>query len=429
MKFKKLMMLAILGFSVACGGEDSSEFKPSETLRSTKQRITSPAVSATQMQTLVDGNTEFALRMFREVRAQEPGNVVYSPHSISIALAMTYAGARTATETEIATALNFGLPQNDLHPAFNELDLALISRGEGAKGLEGTPFQLRIANALWLQKSIEFEEPFLDVLALNYGAGVNLLDFVQDPEGSRKEINAWASYETEKKIPELIPEGAINGNTVAVLTNAIYFNASWLSPFKAEKTTDEPFKTGNGTVTAPTMHQLTTYGHFAGTGFEAVELPYDGKEVSMVVFLPEEGTSLEAFEAGLDVATLKGAFAGLEEKSVDLSMPKFTFRTPIGLNQILQDMGMPSAFDEVTADFSGIHPTLKLYISDVLHEAFVDVNEDGTEAAAATAVIIGNTSIPTSDAQVILDRPFLFLIRDMQTNAVIFLGRVVDPTK
>ncbi len=429
MNFKYIVLMVALGLLAACGGSASNTgFEPSEVLRSSKQRITSPDVSAQQLDGLVSGNTEFALRLLREIRVQEPGNVIYSPHSISIALAMTYAGARGITETEMATALNFGLPQNELHPAFNALDLALMSR-EDTEGVNGLPFQLRIANALWLQKSVDFQDPFLDVLALNYGVGVNLLDYSEDPEGARKEINAWAAYETEDKIKELIPEGAITPYTLVVLTNAIYFNASWTAQFDPNSTTDDSFMTPGGAVSAPTMHQMTDYGYFAGAGFEAVELPYDGNEVSMVVLLPEAGTGLAEFEGTLDGATLRAVFTGFENKVVDLSMPKFKFRSPLGLNQMLIDLGMPSAFDPLLADFTGFHPTLGLVITDVLHEAFIDVNEKGTEAAAATAVIIGDVSIPQADVIVDVDRPFLFLIRDRQTKAVIFIGRVVDPTK
>ena len=439
MNLKNIMLALALGFSFACGGDDSNSTNNSannstnnstnsaEVVRSDLQRNLSPNVSDAQLEELVAGNTEFGLRLLREIRTTNPGNVIYSPHSISIALAMTYAGARTNTETEMATALNFTLPQSELHPAFNALDLALISRGAGAQGSDDQPFRLKIANALWLQDGADFEADFLDTLALNYGAGVNLMDYNTDPEAARIEINTWVEDQTEDKIKDLIPEGAIDQGTVAVLTNAIYFNASWLDQFEENMTADGSFAAPTGAVTTPMMKQMTTYGYAAETGFEAIELPYDGQEVSMVILLPDAGSDLATLEADLDATKLQGALSDLENKMVELSMPKFKFESPIGLNEILKDLGMPSAFDD--ADFSGISTTMDLAITDVLHKAFVDVNEKGTEAAAATAVIIGETSVPMADVSVDVDRPFLFLIRDRQTDAIIFIGRVVDPTK
>ncbi|MEZ4459440.1 MAG: serpin family protein [bacterium] len=429
MNTKTLLIALALGFSVACGDSASNDpnVEPSNVVRSEKQRITSPNVSDAQLEQLVDGNTEFAVRLLREIRKTNEGNVIYSPHSISIALAMTYAGARTNTETEMASALNFTLGQSELHPAFNALDLKLSDRGQNAQGSDDQPFRLNIANALWLQDGADFELSFLDTLALNYGAGVNLLDYDADPEAARLEINGWVEDKTEDKIKDLIPEGAITTDTVAVLTNAIYFNASWRDQFEPSMTRDESFAAPTGSISVPMMNQMTTYGYLQGAGFEAVELPYDGDEVSMVILLPDAASDLATLEASLDAATVKSTFEGLEDKLVELSMPKFKFESPIGLNQILKDMGMPSAFDG--ADFSGISKTMSLAITDVLHKAFIDVNEKGTEAAAATAVIIGETSVPVTDAVVKVDRPFLFAIRDRQTNAVIFMGRVVDPTK
>lgn len=448
MNSKNVMLALALGFSVACGGDDAASNNGTNNgtnnttnnttnnvtndavvVRSELQRNLSPGVSDAQLDELVTGNTEFGLRLLREVRKTNTGNVIYSPHSVSIALAMTYAGARTSTETEIASALNFSLPQVELHPAFNALDLALSSRGANAQGADGAPFRLRISNAMWLQDGADFEIDYLDTLALNYGAGVNMMDYSADPEAARVEINTWVEDQTEDKIKDLIPPGAITGDTMAVLTNAIYFNASWLDQFDPAATADGPFAAPTGSVTTPMMKQMNSYGYVAQTGFEAIELPYDGEEVSMVILLPDASSDIATLEASLDAAKLQAAFDGLETKMVDLSMPKFKFESPVGLKQILVDLGMPSAFDSVASDFSGISQTINLFISDVLHKAFVDVNEKGTEAAAATAVIIVTDSVPSADVSVDVDRPFLFLIRDRQTDAIIFIGRVVDPTK
>lgn len=425
MNAKKWMILAALGL-MACDEAAPTE-QPTDVVRSEKQRITSPNVSDAQLDELVAGNTEFALNLLREIRTTDSGNVIYSPHSISIALAMTYAGARTITETEMAAAMSFSLPQAELHPAFNALDLKLVGRGQDAAGSDDEPFRLKIANAMWLQEGADFEITFLDTLAENYGAGVNLMDYDLDPEAARLEINTWVEDQTEDKIKDLIPAGAITPDTVAVLTNAIYFNAAWEDQFEEGATVDAPFEAPTGSVDVPTMKQLSDYGYSAQAGFEAIELPYDGGEVSMVVLLPDATSDLATLEGNLDAATIQATFGALETKKIELSFPKFKFESPIGLNQMLKNLGMPSAFD--AADFSGISKTMSLAITDVLHKAFIDVNEKGTEAAAATAVIIGETSVPVAELTIEVDRPFLVLIRDRETDAVIFIGRVVDPSK
>lgn len=425
-----LLLALVLGLTMACGDDSSSSQNPDDdvnVVRSEKQRITAPDVPAEQLAELVAGNTQFSLDLLREIRKTDEGNVIYSPHSISLALAMTYAGARTHTEAEMASALNFMLPQSELHPAFNALDLKLSSRGKNAQGSDGQPFRLNIANALWLQDGADFEISFLDTLALNYGAGVSLIDFDADPEAARLVINRWVENKTEDKIKDLLPENSITTDTVAVLTNAIYFNAAWREQFEDSATADRAFHAPTGDIMVSTMAQLASLGYAQETGFEAIELPYDGDEVSMVILLPDPTSDLSTLEANLDGPTLHAVMADLEPELVDLTLPKFTFTTPTNLNQILRDLGMPSAFDN--ADFSGMSATMSLAISDVVHKAFIAINEKGTEAAAATAVIVGETSAPVADTVVHVDRPFLFVIRDRETNAVIFMGRVVDPSK
>lgn len=426
MKIGMLIALA-LGLTISCG-QSSEQIHPEpdiNTVRSEKQRVTSPNIPDGDLENLVQGNTAFALDLLKQVSPTETGNVVYSPHSISIALAMTYAGARTDTETAMASTLHFQLGQASLHPAFNALDLALSSRGQNATASDGTPFKLNIANAIWLQEGLGFEVEFLDTLALNYGAGLNLLDFNAEAEASRKTINDWVEFKTEDKIKELLPEGSIKPNTVAVLTNAIYFNASWREVFP-EQTSNDTFTLGDGTeISVPIMKQLAGYRHIERTDFHALEMPYDGGEVSMVVLLPKSG-SVQDLELALTPVELDAAIAGLEDKMVQLAFPKFKFETPLPLSDHLMAMGMEIAFSGA-ADFSGMSTETGLAISDVLHKAMIDVNEKGTEAAAATAVIVGETSAPQADIDLSVDRPFLFLIRDIQTGAILFAGRVVDP--
>ena len=275
---KKLILIAlittlVLGL-VGCDGGEGIALAMSD-----KERVSSPDVAAGDLNELEDGNTAFALELYQRLKEQD-GNLFYSPYSISLALAMTYAGARNETEQQMGDTLNFTLPQGKLHPAFNALDQVLASRGEGAQGKDEKGFRLNIVNAIWGQKDYKFLETFLDVLAENYGAGLRLLDFINNPDESRIEINDWVSDQTEGKIEDLIPQGVIDSLTRLVLTNAIYFNAAWANPFDEEATEDGTFHLLDGSeVTVPMMSQTESFGYFEGNRYQAVELPYDGDEL------------------------------------------------------------------------------------------------------------------------------------------------------
>jgi serpin B len=387
------------------------------------QRITSPDVPSADLAALVDGNTAFALDLYAQLRGK-PGNFFYSPHSISSALAMTWAGARGQTETDMATALRFTLAQAALHPAMNELDLALASRGKGAQGADGSGFRLNIANALWGQVGYPFETDFLDVLGLNYGAGMHIVDYEKAPAQAVDLINAWVEKKTENRIQKILSPDAIDASTRLVLTNAIYFNAAWATPFKPGDTKDGSFTTQAGpSVTVPMMQGKLVVPYGAGADFAALELPYDGKELSMVLVLPND---LDTFEASLDGTRLTEVLGSLSEHDVDTRLPRFEFESKWSLVDGLTALGMGVAFTDA-ADFSGINGTGGLLISDVIHQSFVSVNEAGTEAAAATAVVIVERSAPPP-AAITFDKPFLFFIRDIETKAVLFVGRVSDPS-
>jgi serpin B len=381
---------------------------------------------------LVEGNSAFAFALYRFLAEQQgDGNLFYSPYSISLALAMTYAGARGETEEQMADALHFTLPQDDLHPAFNALDQELAQRGEGAEGKDQADnpegFRLNIANTIWGQKDYQFLDAFLDTLATNYGAGLRVLDFAGAPEASRVTINDWVSEETEGKIENLIPQGAIDPLTRLVLTNAIYFNAAWANPFQEEATQDGTFNLLDGSeVTVPMMRQTESFGYAKGEHYQAVELPYDGHELSMVILLPELG-AFEAFEDSLDAEQVQATVETLEREQVALTMPKFEFDSDFSLKNTLAAMGMPAAFSG-GADFSGMTGGKDLFISDVLHKAFVSVDEEGTEAAAATAVVMKLSAVAEEPVPVTVDHPFMFLIRDIETGAILFVGRVADPS-
>ncbi|HEY77495.1 MAG TPA: serpin family protein [Dehalococcoidia bacterium] len=419
-----VIMAVVLVGVVACAQPVSGNV-----LKSEKPRDTAPQAGQTDLTVLVEGNSDFAFNLYQELRDKEEGNLFYSPHSISLALAMTYAGARGETEQQMADTLHFLLAQDDLHRAFNALDIELASRGEGAQGKDGEGFRLNIVNAIWGQKDYQFLTEFLDTLAENYGAGLRLLDFISDPEESRITINEWVSDQTEERINDLIPQGAINFLTRLVLTNAIYFNAAWQYPFEESNTRDGTFYLlDGGEVTVPMMHQTEEFGYAEGDGYQVVELPYDGGELAMIILLPRLGR-FEDFESSLDSQQVAAMIPDLEHRQVILTMPKFEFESEFSLKKTLATMGMPVAFSD-GADFSGMTGGRELLISDVIHKAFVSVDEAGTEAAAATAVIMRATALPVGGpVEVSLDRPFLFFIRDISTGSILFVGRVANPAE
>ena len=397
-----------------------------EVVKSDKPRVTSPDVSQTDEALLVEGNSTFAFGLYQTLKTEE-GNLFYSPHSISLALAMTYAGARGETEQQMADTLHFLLSQDNLHPAFNSLDTELGKRGQGAQGKDDEGFRLNIVNAIWGQKDYSFLPAFLDILAENYGAGLRIVDFINETEKSRITINDWVNDQTEGRIEDLIPQGVIDELTRLVLTNAIYFNAAWQHTFSEYMTADGPFNLLDGRqVTIPMMKQTESFGYAEGEEFQGVELPYDGGELSMVIFLPRAG-QFEAFEESMRSQRMDDIIESLQNTRVALTMPKFEFDSDFSLKETLDKMGMPIAFTE-GADFSGMTGNRNLLIQDVIHKAFVSVDEEGTEAAAATAVIVGETSAPIDPPiEVTMDRPFIFIIRDIDTGAILFVGRVLNP--
>jgi serpin B len=425
---KKLMVLLVLVLLLPLiASIQLAQPAAGEVLKSDKERITSPVVSATDLALLVEGNSAFAFELYQELK-EKGGNLFYSPYSISLALVMTYAGASGETAQQMADTLQFLLEQERLHPAFNWLDAELAKRGQDAQGKDGKGFRLNIANAIWGQKDYEFLPAFLDVLAENYGAGLRILDFITETEKSRVAINDWVSDRTEGRIKDLIPPGAITELTRLVLTNAIYFNAAWEYPFNEKVTANGPFYLlDGGQVIVPMMKQAESFGYTEGEGYQAVELPYDGDELSMVILLPASG-NFEAFEAGLQAQQVDAIINGLKNTRVTLTMPQFEFESQFSLKDTLAGMGMRDAFSPDDADFSGMTGNPELFISDVVHKAFVAVDEAGTEAAAATAVIVGTTSAPGEPpVEVTIDRPFIFLIRDIDTGAILFVGRVLNP--
>jgi len=395
------------------------------------------ASSATrnEVEELVKGNSVFAFDLYRTLSAED-GNMFFSPYSISIALGMTFAGARGETERQIADTLHFMLPQDRLHPAFNTLYLDLDSRGGGKRDNDPSAFQLNIANALWGQRDHRFLDEFTTVVAENYGAGVTPTDFQGQPEESRIRINDWVAEQTEDKIKDLIPEGKFEGNAPAlVLTNAIYFNGTWTNEFDELPKPVDFHPLQGDTVAVPMMERDAMGGYASGEGYEAVELRYIHSSMAMTILVPDSGT-FEEFEQSLDYESASRILERMETREVLLTMPKFEFESEFALVDTLRVMGMPNAFDDRAADFSGMDgqscqagDSFCLFVSDAIHKAFVLVDEEGTEAAVATVMV----AVPASGSseppvQLVVDRPFIFLIRDDTTGTILFLGRVLDPS-
>lgn len=394
---------------------------------SSTPRAEAPTLPEGDLSDLVAGNTAFAADLYHAIPGQD-GNLIFSPFSVSLTMAMVYAGAHNQTEDQMAETLRYTLPQERLHPAFNALDQILVDLAEGDPDKDST-LELRIANAIWAQTNYPFLRAFLDTLATNYGAGLRLLDFAQAPDPSRATINNWVADQTDQHIQNLLAPGVIDDTTRLVLTNAIYFKAPWANPFDKKRTIDGPFTLLDGsTVTAPMMSNMAEFGYVSGDGYQAVELLHDAGTTSMVILLPAAGR-FEEFQAGLTGARLDEIVASLQRQKVDLTMPRFTFDSPgISLADTLAAMGMPAAFSPGQADFSGMDGSHSLFLSAVVHKAFIAVDEEGSEAAAATAAVVGVTSMQPQPARVAVDRPFVFLIRDLKTGTVLFLGQVLDPT-
>jgi len=393
------------------------------------------------LKAVATGNVKFALKLYDQLNNQK-GNLFLSPYSISTALAMTHAGARGETETEMTKALQFPtfpdkeggpLGRERLHAAFSELKLGLREAQKQGN------VELSIANALWPQKNYAFRPEYLNLIERDYDSVGRPLDYA-NAEKARGIINRWVEEETKEKIKDLIPSGVLDSLTRMVLTNAIYFKGDWLTQFKEKSTREMPFKISpDKTVQTPMMYQKGNFGYYQDADVQVLEMPYKGDNVSMFVLLPNQGggqpfrrptnppakkKTLADLEKMLSPAKLSEWIGKVRRTKINTWFPKFKMTSEFSLSQQLQALGMKKAFGD--ADFSGMNGTKNLYISAVLHKAFVEVNEEGTEAAAATAVVISLKSArryPSFRA----DHPFLFLIRDKATGSILFLGRYAKP--
>jgi serpin B len=421
---KVVVLLAGLSLSGCGGSEDSpplEEQRPPEyDLLSAKARAV-PVVSSEDAATFATDNLAFSLDLYLALRPRNSGNFVFSQTSISTALAMLYAGAGSSTAAQMSDTLHFTLPAPRLHTAFNALDLALTTPPPGASP---AAFRLQVANSLWVQDGFTVLPAYLDTLAENYGSGLFVENFSTAPEPARNAINQWVADRTEGQIPLLFPQGSINTLTRLVLANAVFFHGDWKVPFKKDSPVSV-FHALTGDVSVPTMHGSSNAWIWSGTGWNAAAIDYVGDTAAMIIVVPDAGT-FAAFEAGLTVESLGAILAGAGPSGgADLYMPRFKFSTDVGLNDILSELGMPDAFDD-RADFSGVDGTRDLRVQAVIHKAIIQVDEKGTTASAATGVSSGVTSVPPT---LVVDRPFLFFVRHKSTGAILFQGRVVDPSR
>jgi serpin B len=387
--------------------------------------IVDPQADPEAVKILAKSSNGFALALYQALR-DEDGNLIYSPYSIFQALLMTGAGAQGDTASQMASVLGVDVNDPEIHNLMNALNKVLTTKPEYLDN-DAQPLTFNIANAVWAQKDYHFEQAFLDTLSANYNAGLKLVDF-NNPEEARALINLWVAAQTNDKIKDLIPEGVLSAMTRMVLTNAIYFKGAWSNQFEEKDTKDGNFTLADGSSkTVPFMHGNFTMSALVSEKIQAIRLPYEGGNFAMAAIMPL--VDFEGFEAQLTAADLEQLLTLLQSSSamVDLSMPKFQAESSFALADILAGLGMPDAFDAQKADFSGMTGKPDLLISSVLHQATIDVNEEGTEAAAATAVVMNLTSMPSESYTIRLDKPFIYVIYETTTNTIVFMGRVVNP--
>ncbi len=427
-------VIVIMGIMTGCSNFQSTDVASGgtgdignfTTVTSGLVRDTSQA-SDTDVASVVQGNTIFAVKTL----SKDPldSNSFFSPYSITMAFALLAPGTAGTTLSGIEEALSFPLPQSRFNPALNRLETILAGNATGTllpSGVASPKFSA--ANAVWAQKGFSILSPYLDTLALNYGAGVYTVDFAQALESSRQTINNWAAQSTNNKILDLIPTGGITSATRLVLTNAVWFKSGWSTPFLQSATTDRTFDNRDTSPsTIPFMAKKFTVPYVQTSDFQAVDIPYVGNALSLLVIMPKPGT-IDAFIASLTPATLTHITTNLTTTYVDLALPKFNVTQKSNLNVLLKSLGMSDAFDPATADLSGIDGTRNLSVGNVFHQAVIGVDEQGTEAAAATAIEITTTAIlnPSEALAVTIKNPFIFLIRDRTTGLILFMGKVVS---
>ena len=388
--------------------------------------ITDPVASQDDLLDHAEDMNKFALELYRKLAGQD-GNLIYSPFSIYQAFLMVYAGADAETKAEIAQALEIDIDdEEDVHNLMNALNKLLTTKPDYLDQ-NAQPLQFNVANSLWVQEDVEINQDFLDTLSANYNAGLKLVDFSKS-EDARQAINLWVAAQTNDKIKDLIPEGLLNELTRLVIANAVYFKGAWQNPFDPNNPASEPFYLLDGSEQAVEMMRNSYTGAaLVSEDFQAVKLNYQGGNYAMAVIMPTD--DLTGFEQSLDEDALKQILAEFNGifGQVNLGLPKFRIESTFNLGDQMKALGIQQAFDSQAADFTGISDKMDLYITDVLHKAYIDVNEEGTEAAAATAIAVGTTSMPADSWDITFDHPFIYVIYETTTNTVVFMGRVVAP--
>jgi serpin B len=389
-------------------------------------------VSQGVVESLTAGNAHFGIDVYQQWVDANEGNLFFSPHSLSTVMAMVYAGAQKETATQMREALSFRPDDSELHRAFNHLNRTLTDEGTDKEKTQdgensGDPFQLNLAQGLWVQPDFPVKQAYLETLASQYGAAMQTAPFASDAEQARQTINQWVAEKTADKIKDLLPEGSVQSNTRLMLTDTIYFKAGWKMPFQSSQTSEGTFTNLDGSTSqTPMMSQRARSGmRHAKTGsWQAVEMPYVGGSTSMLLIVPDAGT-FDSVESNLSTAFLRKVVDRLDGKAVHLTMPKFEMSSGFSAKKMLSELGMASAFNPDEANFSAMSPADKLFIQDVQHKAYITVDEEGTEAAAASAAGMGITSMPQY-TKVTVDRPFIFAIRHRETGAILFMGRVAS---
>jgi serpin B len=404
MKSKWQFRIVFLVFFITTGGQTNAE-------------------ENTMIEKMVLNNSSFAVGLYSHLK-QIDGNLFFSPFSISAALAMTYAGAREKTANQMAAALHFNQEPDQLHLSMGEL----ISRLNAVQ--KESEVDLSVANAIFVQKGYQFLDEFIRVVQQSYQADLNQVDFTTAADAARQAINRWVEEQTHQKIKDLIPPGVLNALTRLVLVNAIYFKGFWDTQFKPEDTQEMAFWLSAETnVRVPMMHQEHQFEYWENEWLQLLEMPYKDEALSLIVLLPREKTGISVLEQKLTVENILRWQDQLRKQKIKLFFPKFKIEAQFNLGQTLSAMGMPDAFDPNRADFSAMIGKKELFISAVIHKAFVEVNEEGTEAAAATGVVVGVTSIAPPPPTFKADHPFVFFIRDNATRSILFLGRVLNPSQ
>ena len=384
-----------------------------------------PAPTPAEAERFASAANALGLDIYEKLRAND-GNLVFSPASIELAFAMTAAGARSATADEMNRVLHVGESPDTFHASAGRV-LASTNRQRDA-------YELRVVNRLFGERTYAFEQPYLALTRDAYRAPLEPVDFRGAAEPARQRINAWVMDQTNDRIDELLPAASLDSLTRLVLVNAIYFMGKWRDPFTSDSTRPRAFYVnGREEASVPTMHQTARLRHAEVDGVQVLEMGYQGDDLAMMFLLPRARAGLGALEASLDSARLERYVGALAPTQVAVALPKFEIRDArIELPEVMQALGMRLAFDRNSADFTGIarpaSPGDGLYVSDAFHEAFIRVDEEGTEAAAATAVVMTLRGGPVQPAATFTaDHPFVFLIRDTRSGTVLFLGRLVDP--